>query len=509
MLSAVNACVLSGLEGNIVKVETDLTNGLPTFNIVGLPDASIKESKERVRSAISNSTYDFPMSRITVNLSPASIKKEGSQLDLPIALGILSAMGTCMVKEQEKTCFIGELSLDGSIKYINGVLPMLISLRTLGIETAYVPAESIKEASYIKDMEIYPVGSLNELVDHLNEKKSLLPATKKDYSFSNAHSSYEVDFSEVKGQETLKRAVEIAAAGSHNILIIGSPGSGKTIIARRIPTILPDLTFEESLDITKVYSIAGLNGESGLIQTRPFRAPHHTITRTALVGGGRIPKPGEISLANHGVLFLDELPEFNKSSLEVLRQPLEDGTVTISRANITVDYPSKFMLVSSMNPCPCGYYGDPKHECRCSTSQIERYLSKISGPLLDRIDIQIEATPVEYDDLNSLRKSESSLDIRKRVNRARKIQEDRYVELGIFSNSELGAGQIKKFCNLDLDARNILKTAYDKLSLSARAYNKIIKVSRTIADLDGSKDIKMEHAAEAIQYRNIDKKYWG
>lgn len=509
MLSAVNACVLSGLEGNIIKVETDLANGLPTFNIVGLPDASIKESKERVRSALSNSNFDFPMSRITVNLSPASIKKEGSQLDLPIALGILSAMDICTVENQDRTCFIGELSLDGSIKHINGVLPMLISLRSMGIDKAFVPFDNIEESSYIKDMEIYTVGSLNEIVDHLNGKRILTPATKKDYSSNADCSCYEVDFSEVKGQETLKRAVEIAAAGSHNILIIGSPGSGKTMIARRIPTILPDLTFEESLDITKVYSIAGLNGESGLIKTRPFRSPHHTISRTALVGGGRIPKPGEISLANHGVLFLDELPEFNKSSLEVLRQPLEDGRVTISRANMSVDYPSKFMLVSSMNPCPCGYYGDPKHECKCSTSQIERYLSKISGPLLDRIDIQIEATPVEYDDLNSSRKSESSIDIRKRVNYARKIQEERYAGLAIFSNSELSAGQIKKYCKMEAEAEGILKTAFERLSLSARAYNKIIKVSRTIADLDGSVDIKIEHAAEAIQYRNIDKKYWG
>jgi len=507
MLSKIKTCVLYGLEGHEVNVETDLSGGLPNFNIVGLPDISIKESKERVRSAIKNCGFNFPVSRITVNLAPANLKKEGSQIDLPIAVGILSASKAIHRHVDEKTFIIGELSLDGKINAIDGALPMVISMRNNNFKKAIIPEDNKEECGAIEGIEIIPVESISRLTDYLNEDSSIEPF-KLQYDFSCKYDCLNEDFSEIKGQPAMKRAVEIAAAGMHNVLLLGSPGSGKTMIARRIPTILPDLSFEESLEVTKIYSISGLLYNKGLITKRPFRSPHHTSSRTSIAGGGSKPRPGEVSLAHFGVLFLDEIPEFPKSVIEVLRQPMEDGKISISRANGSFTFPAKFMLAAAMNPCPCGYLGDPTHDCTCSQAQIDKYLGKISGPLLNRIDVQVEVLPVKYDDLKNDGAEETSAEIKKRIVRARNIQLQRYKDFGIMTNSELSTKGISKFCKVNKESEKLLKNAFEVLGLSARAYNKILKVARTIADLESSENIETKHIAEAIQYRSLDKKYW-
>ncbi|HSH35826.1 YifB family Mg chelatase-like AAA ATPase [Schnuerera sp.] len=509
MYSKVNTCVLQGLNGYIIEVETDLSRGLPVFNIVGLPDASIKESKERVRTAIKNSGYEFPLSRITVNLAPANLRKEGSQLDLAIALGILQAMGIVDDFDYEGTAFIGELSLDGRLNPIEGALPMIISMRKSNIKRCIVPYDNKDEASVVEDIDIFPIKTLNQVVKFLNSEEEVLPYKNLSNFSQYEEEQFDMDFSDIKGQEGLKRALEVAAAGAHNMLIIGPPGAGKTMAARRLPTILPKLSFEEAIEVTKIYSVSGLLKSKALIKKRPFRAPHHTASSTSLIGGGRIPKPGEVSLAHNGVLFLDEIPEFKKDVLEVLRQPMEDEVVTISRVNASLTYPSKFMMIASMNPCPCGYYGDPFHECTCSQSSIDRYLGKLSNPLLDRIDIHIEVLPVDYKDLKDEKNLETSEDIRNRVNKSRQIQLDRYKKSNLYSNSQLSPKNIKKYCRLNKGAETILKEAFKKYRFSARTYNKILKVSRTIADLDDEDLILEKHILEAVRYRSLDNKYWG
>lgn len=507
MLTIVHSLAINGLDGQLVRVEVDASNGLPGFDIVGLPDPAVREAKDRVRAALKNSGFKFPARRITVNLAPADLKKEGPVYDLPIALGILSSTEQIDPVLLQGYIFLGELSLNGSIRGVNGLLPRVASMPGEGYHRVMVPAENADEAALVGNIEVYPVRDLVQLVRHLHGDVTIAPHMVDNEKYWGKSGNVP-DMSEVRGQAAAKRGLEVAAAGGHNVIMLGSPGSGKTMLARRLPGILPDMLPEEALDVTKLYSLAGLLPPGRpLITERPFRSPHHTVSTSALVGGGRFPRPGEISLAHRGVLFLDEMAEFKRDALEALRQPLEDGTVTVSRVHSTVTFPAGIMLVASMNPCPCGFLGDPERECGCSPLQVQHYLQRLSGPMLDRIDLHIDVPRLKFQELEQIQPGEKSETIRRRVQRAREIQSQRFG--GARCNAEMTPVQIKKFCGLDDEARNLLRSAFDRLQLSARAHNKIIKVARTLADLSESDDIRVEHVAEAVQYRSMERKYWG
>ncbi len=506
MIAKTYTCSLLGIDAVAVEVEVDISSGLPYFATVGLPDSIVRESKDRVKAALQNSGYAFPMERITVNLAPASLKKEGAGFDLPIAVGILAATGAVDYKKAEAVVMAGELSLDGRVKPVAGCLPMSILARDAGYRELIVPAENAREAAVIDSVSVRPVKHLSEVVEFLNGRSEIVPFKVDHDSIWNCERSEECDFEDVKGQELAKRGLEVAAAGAHNLLMIGPPGAGKTMLAQRISSILPPLSFEEALETSKVFSVAGMLHGAPLIVNRQFRSPHHTISDAGLVGGGHIPRPGEVSLAHNGVLFLDEFPEFRRNVLDLLRQPLEDGQVTIARAAMALTYPARFMLVAAMNPCPCGYSGHAAKPCTCSPGLTQKYRGRISGPILDRIDLHIDVPSVEYEKLRSEGGAEKSSSVRERVARARKIQLERLSGEGIYSNAQMKPRHIKKFCKPDPAGQSILDQAVRQLGLSARAYHRILKVARTIADLEGAGNIASNDLLEAIQYRTLDRK---